>query len=696
MDAYGGWTGKVLRVDLSSGKISSEDTAKYKDFLGGTGLGYKVLWDEVTPETKAWDPENRLIFGVGPLTGTGAPLSGRVSITTLWPVTEGELPATGHMGGHWGPELKFAGWDSIIIQGKADHPVWLYINDDKVELRDARRLWGNGIFRTTAEICAEVGPEARVAAIGQAGENLVRRSCVICDRSHSAGGVGSVMGSKNLKAIAVKGSGSLKIAADKQEWKSLVTEYMYLLGANSGGVVPRTPQPWAEFYGSTRWTARKGLFWGAADPPLETGECSADDLNRMGLRTHKGVLDHGDGPGEKHTVRMGGCHSCPIRCHVLTDVPELEQYGVSRYQSNTCNGNSFGRSFFTSIRSRTEEAIVASQLGSALADDYGVWGDYGLITNEFKYAYANGIFEERLDPDEYESIPWDMLDAGDPSFVKDIMRRIAFKEGQLGQILADGGALMAQRWPEMAEAHQKEHAIVQWKMGHIKHHSTENGGQVGALINLIYNRDPMCHTHTNFLGSGLPLELQKEIGAELFGSGDAVEKYHDYKPMNPAKARFAVLSLIYLELHNSMTACNYTLPTWASPRKDRNYRGDIGMEAKVYSAVTGDSVSQEELEETGLRILSLFRALTARQMSEKDQRNKHDTIPDWVFEYPEDQEPFTPGHDKMDRDDMELAKDLFYEELGWDQATGLPTRETLVDLGLDYVADELVERELLT
>ena len=280
--------------------------------------------------------------------------------------------------------------------------------------------------------------------------------------------------------------------------------------------------------------------------------------------------------------------------------------------------------------------------------------------------------------------------------MQDLLRRITFKEGELGQALGEGAALLEKRWPEMAEAHQKEHAIVCWKMGHIKHHSTENGGQLGALINLIYNRDPMCHTHTNFLGSGLPLELQKEIGAEIFGSADAVEKYHDYKPMNPGKARFAVLSLIYMELHNSLTACNYTLPTWNSPRKDRNYRGDVEMEARVYSAVTGDNVSREELEKTGLRILTLFRALTARQMNEKDQRNKHDTIPDWVFDYPEDAEPFTPGHDKMDRDDMELAKDLFYEELGWDKATGLPTKETLTDLGLDYVAQELAERGLLT
>src|SRR3990172_8351857 len=174
MAKLGGYTGKILRVDLSTGKISSEDTMKYKDYLGGVGLGYKILWDEVQPGTGAWSPENRIIFGVGPLTGSGSPLSGRVSITSLYPMHPQELAISGHMGGHWGAELKYAGWDSIIVQGKAEKPVWLYINDDKVELRDATRLWGNGIYRATAEISAELGSDCHVAAIGQAGENLVR------------------------------------------------------------------------------------------------------------------------------------------------------------------------------------------------------------------------------------------------------------------------------------------------------------------------------------------------------------------------------------------------------------------------------------------------------------------------------------------------------------------------------------------
>ena len=146
----GGYTGKTLRVDLTSGKVTSEDTlAKYGDYIGGAGLGYKVLWDEVPAGTGALSPDNRLIFGVGPLSGSGAPCGGRVSVISLWPASQRELPAVGHMGGHWGPELKFAGWDSMIIQGKASSPCWISIEDDKVEIRDAKSLWGQGIFQAT-------------------------------------------------------------------------------------------------------------------------------------------------------------------------------------------------------------------------------------------------------------------------------------------------------------------------------------------------------------------------------------------------------------------------------------------------------------------------------------------------------------------------------------------------------------------
>ncbi len=169
MPTYGGWTGKTLRVNLSSRRLTTEDTiARYKDVLGGTGIGYRVLWDEVPAGTASFDPANKFIVAVGPLTGTGTPCGGRTSVTTIFPtVVPNDLVGSGHMGGHFGAELKHAGWDAIIVEGVSDEPVYLSIVDDKVEIRDASHLWGNGIYHATSSICQEMGPETQVAAIGQ-------------------------------------------------------------------------------------------------------------------------------------------------------------------------------------------------------------------------------------------------------------------------------------------------------------------------------------------------------------------------------------------------------------------------------------------------------------------------------------------------------------------------------------------------
>ena len=142
MAKHGGWAGKVLRIDLSTDRISTEDTVeKYKDVLGGTGLGYKVLWEEAAPGTKPFDPANKIVFGTGPLAGTGAPCNGRTAITTLWPTCWPKpLVASGHMGGQFAAELKYAGYDGIIVEGKADRPVYVSIMDKKVEIKDARFL----------------------------------------------------------------------------------------------------------------------------------------------------------------------------------------------------------------------------------------------------------------------------------------------------------------------------------------------------------------------------------------------------------------------------------------------------------------------------------------------------------------------------------------------------------------------------
>jgi aldehyde:ferredoxin oxidoreductase len=211
----GGWTGAVLRVDLSSGEIQRErlPAAWARDYVGGRGVGARYLWEEVDPQVDPLAPENRLIFATGPLTGTNASCGARYMVITKGPLTG--CITTSNSGGHWGPELKFAGYDLLILQGRSERPVWLWILDDQVELRSAEQLWGKGVFETEDLVRRELGvPDCSVASIGPGGENRVRYAAIVNDKFRAAGrsGVGAVMGSKNLKAIAVRGTGGVRVA----------------------------------------------------------------------------------------------------------------------------------------------------------------------------------------------------------------------------------------------------------------------------------------------------------------------------------------------------------------------------------------------------------------------------------------------------------------------------------------------------
>src|SRR5215510_573271 len=210
-----GWTGTVLRVDLTTKQVTKEPLREdwARDFVGGRGLGARYLSEEVNPQVDPFSPENKLIFATGPLTGTNASCGSRYMVVTKGPLTN--AITTSNSGGHWGPELKAAGYDMIILEGRASSPCYLWIYDDQVEIRDAGHLWGKTIWETEEDLRKELAvPDAIVASIGPAGEKLVRFAAILNDLHRAAGrsGVGAVMGSKNLKAIAVRGTGGVRVA----------------------------------------------------------------------------------------------------------------------------------------------------------------------------------------------------------------------------------------------------------------------------------------------------------------------------------------------------------------------------------------------------------------------------------------------------------------------------------------------------
>lgn len=210
------WVGTILRINLSAGTIAKEplNMQDAHDYVGARGLGTKYYCNEVDPKIDPFSPENKLIFMTGALTGTFAPSAGRYEVVSKSPLT-GTIGAA-NSGGHFGPELKYAGYDGIIFEGRADRPVYLYVNDDVVELRDASHLWGKNVHETTDLLEDEVG-KFRIATIAPSGENGVLFAGVMNDKNRAAGrgGMGAVMGSKNLKAVVVRGTGSVKVARNQ-------------------------------------------------------------------------------------------------------------------------------------------------------------------------------------------------------------------------------------------------------------------------------------------------------------------------------------------------------------------------------------------------------------------------------------------------------------------------------------------------
>jgi aldehyde:ferredoxin oxidoreductase len=321
-----GWTGKILRVDLTQRRWAVESLRGdwARQFVGGRGLGAMYFAHEVDPRVDPLAPENKLIFASGPLTGTNASCGARYMV-----ITKGALNdtiTTSNSGGHWGPELKFAGYDMIIIEGRADRPVYLWVCDDAVEIREARDLWGRSVWDTEDLIREMTGvPDAKVASIGQAGENLVRFAGILNDRHRAAGrnGVGTVMGSKNLKAIGVRGTGSVSIArpADWLRAQWALKKKLKAHPVTGEGLPGLGTAVLVHVINESGAMPTKNWQFGRMRPE-ETG---SDAENISGERLK-----------ERHTIRNKACFACTIACGRVT---QISADGVTRHAVTTSPHN---------------------------------------------------------------------------------------------------------------------------------------------------------------------------------------------------------------------------------------------------------------------------------------------------------------------------------------------------------------------
>lgn len=401
------YTGKVLKADLTKGKISVEelDAEIARKFIGGKGLGAKILYDSLEAGIEPLSPKNLLIFSSGPLTATLAPTSGRWAVVTKSPLTNIFLDS--QVGGYFGVTMKLAGFDCIIVEGKADNPVYLWVHDEIAEIKGAVDLWGKGCFETTKTIKKRLGENVSAATIGPAGERLVRYACISVDmyRQAGRGGAGAVMGSKNLKAVAVRSAGRRIEYADPEGFRNTAKKALKTIQENSFVLLRRK-------YGTPIWVAPVNEAAILPTRNFSTGYFEhADDISGETMRS-------------KIFVKNGTCYNCSIRCWQYTQV-KSGKYGVNElvgpeYETIALMGSNCG---VNSI-----EAIAHANM---LCDDLGL----GTISTGNVIAFAmecseKGLLNER-DTDGLK------LRFGDADAEIEMVRKIVYRRG-LGNILAEG------------------------------------------------------------------------------------------------------------------------------------------------------------------------------------------------------------------------------------------------------------------
>jgi len=415
-----GWRGKVLRVDLTRGEVREEplDPKVARDYVGGRGLGIRYLLDEVAPTCDPLAPENLLVMATGPLTGTGAPTGARYMIMTKSPLT-GAVTCS-NAGGQFPAALKRTGYDAVLFSGRSPEPVYLWIGAGRAELRPAGHLWGMTTHETTDALLAETDPKARVACIGPAGERLVRFASVMNDKHRAAGrsGVGAVMGSKNLKAVVVRGEGRVPLA-DPERFKALNSR---VLGKFREAA--RVDPPTLRLHGTAVTVMATQSY----------GVLPTKNWQRGTFDGWQGI--HGETLTDRYLLRASACFSCPIACGRRTrvEVPGFEGEGEGpEYETVYAMGSNC---LIDDLAAVTKANYLCNELG------------LDTITMGATVACAMELVDRGYLPEGEVGLP---LRWGDGRALVELTRQTGLREG-FGDVLAEGSLRMAARYghPELA------------------------------------------------------------------------------------------------------------------------------------------------------------------------------------------------------------------------------------------------------
>ena len=649
-----GYIGKILRVDLSSGSITQMPTMDYADrFLGGRGIAAKICWDEVPPEVGAFDPENRLIFATGPLAGLSGISASRWTVCGKSPAMVPERFSHSVGGGAWGVQLKFAGYDAIVVQGRSDKPVYLFIEDGVAEIRDASHLWGKSTVETRRILGEELGSIAGILACGPAGENMVRFAILLADNDAAcSNGFGAVMGSKKLKAIAVRGNGKVTVA-DPERLEELAKYVGDLLsGGHLGGPIMLTDPPEPQVIPGQEFKIEN--CWGCVGPQA----CA-----RITVRIPDG------------TEGKCQCNAYYFYCR-----PSVKYYG--------------------------KQHNLVQFYATRLCDDYGLDANGIMSMNTWlEKCYEAGILN-----DQDAGIPISKI--GSLDYIETLVKNVSLRDG-FGDTLAEG----TERAADIVGKGANELITDYMSRDGANYHYDPRMFIVHGLLYAMAPRQPVNEIHEigyaiypwlalyhwKLDGVSYTTDVFRKVGKRFWGSELAVD-FSTYD----GKALAAKMIQDREFAKESMILCDFAWPIFTTPMGD--HVGDPSVESKILSAVTGETIDEQELYRVGERIFNLQRALLAR---DGQGRRETDIIPDAFFTMPLDEDYavlynnpacLAPGKDGeiisrkgavVDRAEFERMKDEYYQLRGWDVTTGLQTKAKLVELGLQDIAKGLEQRGLI-
>ncbi|MBW2618329.1 MAG: aldehyde ferredoxin oxidoreductase family protein [Deltaproteobacteria bacterium] len=624
---------KVLYVDLSAGRTWVEDVPPQEvvKFLGGRGLAAKILAQRIKPGIDPLGPDNVLIFGTGTLTGTNAPSSGRMTITAKGPATGLYLKTS--VGGHLGAELKYAGYDYIVFLGAAEKPVYLWIDDGQVEIREAGRLWGQGTRQTDTLIKEELGDEdIQTAVIGPAGENKVLIACILFSRFNSAsrGGIGAVMGSKNLKAVAVRGSGGLRPAQGK-EFFDLASRLRHELAQD---------------------TVSGAFFqWGTIGfvPGLnEMGYLASNNFSQCGI---EGAVTIGGQYLEDEGYLTGreSCFGCSTACHRFVETKD-HTYGQVKDS---------GPELEAALALAAECGHVDTEallLANHLCNDYGIDViSTGHIISWAMECYEKGLLKE----DQADGLD---LHFGNVAAELELIKRIARREGPLGDMLAQGTRRAAEKvggdsWKLAIQAKGLEQSAVDTR-----------SAKGYALAFALNPRGPDHLTSEVIAEYGLSDEaralIKKITGDEKYANPTLVDKRVEIVTWH--EDCFAAT--------DALGYCAFT--------STAAYAITPANMAQLFGHGVGVEMSEAELMEAGRRIVTLERCFNIAQGS-----GRQDDILPWRMM----NEEIPNGPQKglvTDKKMLDGMLDDYYKQVGWDPQTGRPTSQTVKRLGLAELCGE--------